>query len=115
MARSKKPVEEFSFLEIKVQDYEASIGARINYEARNRRTQDDGVRLYQFDSKLELAGVCISSEDRAGHSFRFTIYGGQRGVNARYHSTIFSNPISAFSGRPIFATMSCDTCHRGFR
>jgi hypothetical protein len=76
--KKKKATEEYSSLAIKVDDFDARIDASINYEARDPRSQHDDVRVYSFESSLEISGVCTYPEDRAGMEFFITVYGRQR-------------------------------------
>jgi len=75
MARAKKPVEEYSLLSIKVRNHKTRVGASINHRAKDKRCQHDGLRVYQFDSSLEIAGLCTYPEERAGEGFSITVYG----------------------------------------
>ena len=77
MARAKKPVEEYSFTSIRIQNHKARVGASINHKAKDKRYQHDELRVYQFDSYLEIAGICTYPEDREGEKYLFTVYGDQ--------------------------------------
>jgi len=77
MARAKKPVEEYSLISIKIRDHKARVGASINHKAHDKRYQHDELRVYQFDSYLEIAGICTHPENRMGDKFQITVYGGQ--------------------------------------
>ena len=77
MARAKKPVEEYSFTSIRIQNQKAKVGASINHKAKDKRYQHDELRVYQFDSYLEIAGICTYPEDREGEKYLFTVYGDQ--------------------------------------
>jgi hypothetical protein len=86
MARAKKPVEEYSFISIKIQNHTARVGASINHRAKDKRYRHDGLRVYEFDSSLEIAGLCTYPEDRLWERFFITVYGNQpdqRDLNAR--------------------------------
>ena len=86
MAIAKKPVEEYSFISIKIQNHKARVGASINHSAKDKRYRHDGLRVYQFDSYLEIAGICTYPEERSGERYVLTVHGNQpdRGdLNAR--------------------------------
>jgi hypothetical protein len=75
MARTKKQVEEYSLISIRVQNHKARVGASINHRANDKRYRHDGLRVYQFDSSLEIAGLCTYPEERAGEGYSITVYG----------------------------------------
>ena len=75
MARAKKPVEEYSLLSIQIRDHKATVGASVNHRAKDKRCQHDQLRVYRFDSLLEISGLCTYPEDRAGEGFFITVYG----------------------------------------
>jgi hypothetical protein len=75
MARAKKPVEEYSFISIKIQNHKARVGASINHRAKDKRYQHDELRVYSFDSSLEVAGIYTYPEERSGERFLLTVYG----------------------------------------
>ena len=77
MARAKKPVEAYSLLSIKIRNHRARVGASINHKANDKRCQHDGLRVYRFDSYLEIAGICTYPEERSGEEFSITVYGNQ--------------------------------------
>ena len=77
MVRRKKAVEEYSLVSIRLQNYKARVGASINHRARDKRYQHDELRVYQFDSYLEIDGVCTYPENREGDKYQITVYGDQ--------------------------------------
>jgi hypothetical protein len=77
MHRAKKPVEEYSFISIRIQNHKARVGASINHRAKDKRYQHDGLRVYQFGSYLEIAGICTYPEERSGQRFFITVRGDQ--------------------------------------
>jgi hypothetical protein len=79
MVRTKKPVEEYSLISIKIRDHKARVGASINHKARDKRYQHDELPVYQFDSYLEITGICTYPENRAGDRYLITVYGDQPG------------------------------------
>jgi hypothetical protein len=86
MARAKKPIEEYSLISITIRNYKARVGASINHEAREKRNQHDELRVYEFDSYLEIAGVCTYPEERSGEQYVLTGYGkgpDEKGFDAR--------------------------------
>ncbi len=77
MVRAKKSIEEYSLISIKIRDHNARAGASINHKVRDKRYQNDELRVYQFDSYLEISGICTYPDDRAGDRYLITIYGDQ--------------------------------------
>ena len=77
MARAKKPIDEYSLLSIKIQSHKARVGASINDRAKDKRYQHDDLRVYEFDSVLEITGICTYPEDRLWERFFITVYGNQ--------------------------------------
>jgi hypothetical protein len=77
MARAKKPVEEYSLLSIRIQKHKARVGASINHRAKDKRYRHDELRVYEFDSSLEIAGICNYPEERSAEGFSITVYGNQ--------------------------------------
>jgi hypothetical protein len=53
------------------------VGASINHRAKDKRYQHDELRVYRFDSSLEIAGVCNYPDDRSGERYSITVYGDQ--------------------------------------
>ena len=88
MARAKKPVEEYSFISLKIQNHTARVGASINHRAKDKRYQHDDLRIFEFGSSLEIAGICTYPEDRLWERFFITVYGNQPDtgdLNSRLH------------------------------
>jgi hypothetical protein len=54
------------------------VGASINHRAKDRRSQHDDLRVYEFDSALEITGLCTYPEERLWESFFITVYGNQQ-------------------------------------
>ena len=77
MVRTKNPLEEYSLISIKIRDHKARVGASVNHKARDKRYQHDDLRVYEFDSALEITGVCTYPEDRLWERFYITVYGNQ--------------------------------------
>jgi len=74
----KKPETEYSYVEIRVDGYEASTEASINYHVYSPQLAwdlDDDDPLYKFGTRLTITGTAIYPEDRAGETFEFTIVG----------------------------------------
>jgi hypothetical protein len=77
MARAKKPVEEYSLLTIKIRNHKARVVASINHKANDKRYRHDELRVYRFDSALEIAGLCTYPEERSGEGYSITVCGDQ--------------------------------------
>ena len=81
MARAKKPVEEYSLISIKIRNHKARVGASINHKANDKRYRHDELRVYSFDSSLEIAGICNYPEERSGGKYFITVYGNRFSSN----------------------------------
>ena len=80
--RQKTPAEEHTFLAIRVERYEASIDAAINYSVRapeHAWNLDDDQPVYKYTTRLTLVGVATYPPQRGGDTYEFTIYGDDVG------------------------------------
>ncbi|MEI9410493.1 hypothetical protein [Mesorhizobium salmacidum] len=80
--RQKQPDEEHTHLAIRVERYEASVEAAINYNVYTPQTawsSDDDDPLYRFISRLTVAGLSTYPEERAGDTYEITVYGDNLG------------------------------------
>ena len=75
--RKKSSLPEYSINHAGLTGYSASIDASINHKVREPRYYEDGAKVYEFSSNLELEGHFIYSEDRAGEKIQLTIYGSE--------------------------------------
>lgn len=78
MARPKKPVEEYTFIAIRVDDFTVRVGASINYDIDDLRWRHDDTPIYSFCSCIELSGVCSYPEERTGDGCHITLYSEQQ-------------------------------------
>lgn len=75
------------FLAIRVDSYDADISAAINYNLYAPETAfhlDEDDPLHKFATRLMITGTGAYPQDRAGHTFTFTICGDDapsRGLN----------------------------------
>lgn len=85
--KRRKPELLHEFLAIRVDSYDADISAAINYNLYAPETAfylDEDDPLYKFATRLTITGTGAYPEDRAGHTFTFTICGDDapsRGLN----------------------------------
>ena len=75
--RKSKSQRLHSCFGIRVNHYDASVSADVNYnvyapEHAIRLDEDDP--LYRFQTRLTIKGTVITSEDREGHSVEITVY-----------------------------------------
>ena len=69
------PVPEYTFITVDIREFNANIGASINYEVRNPLHCRDNANIYNFSTHLELEGICTYPENRVGEHYNLTIYG----------------------------------------
>ncbi|RUX42924.1 hypothetical protein EOA33_30635 [Mesorhizobium sp. M4A.F.Ca.ET.050.02.1.1] len=82
MKRRKQTVEEHTHLGIRVEHYEASVEAAVNYNVYSPQSawnSDDDDPLYRFTTRLIVAGISTYPEERAGDRYEVTIYGDNLG------------------------------------
>lgn len=80
-SRHKKPSVEHTHLTVKIESYEANIGAGVNhdaYEPRYAWQLDDRDPVYQFSSHLRIKGIVTAPEPREGNAFELQIHGEER-------------------------------------
>lgn len=77
MKRRKKKEPDYAFIAIKVEDYSVRADAGINTSLLGspRFIDDEEEPVHEFETKLEITGLCTDAEDRAGHRFDIHIYG----------------------------------------
>lgn len=75
----KKEKPEYSFLGIKIENFDVIADASINYEVRyNLRECSGDERVYNFGTKIEITGNCNYPEECVGVPYTITIYGDDR-------------------------------------
>lgn len=80
----KKPQEQYTRFAVRVERYEASVGASVNrnaYAPQYGWDLDDDDPVYEFSNHLMIAGVSTFPPERAGDQYELTIYG----TDARSH------------------------------
>jgi hypothetical protein len=88
--KQRKPEDEYTYLAVRVERYEASAGASINhdvYQPQYAFSLDDCDPLYRFSTQLTITGTSTYPEERAGDLYELTIYGDDR-PSARLHATL---------------------------
>ncbi len=79
MKRRKKKEPAYAFITIKVDDYSVRADAGINTSLLGSRRffDNEEKHVHEFDTKLEITGLCTDPGDRAGHRFEIRVYGEQ--------------------------------------
>lgn len=72
--KNKKKIEEYSFLAIEISGFNTAIDIAINYEVKKSHNCDVDTKVYSFDSRLEIKGICSYPEDRQGAEYSITVY-----------------------------------------
>ena len=75
--KKKKDHSEYSFHYIKVDSFQARIGASINYEVRDKHHYRDDAMVHDFSSALEIEGEEVYSDDDSRMKYEFTVYGSE--------------------------------------
>ena len=72
--KSKKSADpEYSFISAKVISHRAAVDASINYEVLDKKRLPGtalDTKVYNFDTRLEIEGLCTSPEEDVGMAFR---------------------------------------------
>lgn len=104
MSTSRRTKERYSFLCIEVTSLSASVDAGVNHKARDyRRYGGENLRVYRFDSQLELGGACTWPAETAGDQYSITVYGRPQG-DEELDSTLKDHALKAADGTPRFRT-----------
>lgn len=77
MKRRKRTEPDYAFIAIKVDDYSVRADAGINASLLGspRFFDNEEKPVHEFETKLEIRGLCTNPEDRAGHRFEISMYG----------------------------------------
>ena len=77
MKRRKKKEPDYAFIAIKVDDYSVRADAGINSSLLGspRLIENEEEPVHEFETKLEISGLCTAPENRAGHRFEIHMYG----------------------------------------
>lgn len=75
MKRRKKKEPDYTFIAIKVDDYSVRVDAGINSNLLGspRLIDNEEKTVHEFETKLEISGLCTDPEDRAGHRFEISM------------------------------------------
>ncbi len=73
----KRKEPDCAFIAVKVDDYtvKADAGINLNLLGTSRYIKDEDEPIHQFETRLEITGICTDPEDRAGHRFDISMYG----------------------------------------
>jgi len=80
--RQKRPDDEHAFLAIRVDGYEANVGARINHNVfapQSAWKSGDDDPLFQFPTRLVIFGIITYPEERSGADFEITFLASNAG------------------------------------
>ncbi|MBT3045012.1 MAG: hypothetical protein KME67_19310, partial [Candidatus Thiodiazotropha sp. (ex Codakia orbicularis)] len=77
MKRRKKKEPGYAFIAIKVDDYSVRADAGINSSLLGSPCliENEEEPVHEFETKLEISGLCTDPENRAGHRFEIRMYG----------------------------------------
>lgn len=76
MAVRKKSEKQINtHLAININKYDFSIGASINYEVRDPRRCRDDARIYKFETRLGIEGMCTYPVSRKGEMYQIDLNG----------------------------------------
>ena len=99
--KSKNVTPEYSLLAIKISSYTAAIDASVNYEVRDRHHYRDDAKVYSFESRLEIEGVCTYPEERELGVYSITVYGTARHAD-QFALTLEDCHIRGDHGVPVY-------------
>lgn len=77
MKRRKSKEPDYAFITIKVNDYSIRADAGINASLLGSPLffENGEKPIHEFETKLEISGLCTDPVDRAGHRFEISMYG----------------------------------------
>ena len=77
MKRRKRKEPDYALIAIKVDDYSVRADAEINSSLLGspRFFDNEEEPVHEFETKLEITGLCTDPEDRVGHRFEISMYG----------------------------------------
>jgi hypothetical protein len=87
--RKKKPEQMHTHLSIRVERYEARVGASVNndvYAPQYAWGSEEDDPLYKFTAQLTLIGTSAYPKERAGDMYELTIYGDD--TPSRRHNAV---------------------------
>jgi len=73
--KKAKPASEYTLITAALSDFQATVGASINYEINDSRLAIEDSPIFQFQSDLELMGTIAYPEERQGAELQIGIYG----------------------------------------
>lgn len=79
MKRRKKKEPDYAFIAIEVDDYSVRVDAGINSSLLGspRYIDNEEEPVHEFQTNLEITGLCTAPEDRAGHRFDIHMHSAQ--------------------------------------
>ena len=75
--KHKKPQRNFTLLTIKINNFDISVDAEINYEVRDDKKPCDSSNIYQFGSVIEIFGESIWPIEQANEKFQISVHGSE--------------------------------------
>jgi len=106
--KSQKSADpEYSFISAKVISHRAAVDASINYEVLDKKrlpgTSLD-TKVYNFDTRLEIEGLCTSPEEEVGKACWFTVSASER-HNKELSTTLGACHVIDDDGRKTYRTV----------
>lgn len=85
MPRRKRKEPAYDFLSVSVVDFDVRVDAGVNLDLLGSLTRypDEDAPVYRFETYLELTGLCIDPESRAGDRYDITLIGDPRSRDVR--------------------------------
>jgi hypothetical protein len=85
MPRRKRKEPAYDFLSILVDDFDVRVDAGVNLDLLGTLTRypDEDAPVYRFETHLELTGLCVDPESRAGDRYDITFIGDPRSRDVR--------------------------------
>jgi len=77
--KSRKPKEEYAFIEANVIDYDVRSTASVNPDLRQSRpifSRSDDL-AFEFVTSIDITASCLEPADRSGDSLKITLYGSE--------------------------------------
>ena len=74
-SNKKADKKEYSFITVEVTKYNVSVNARRNYELLNLDKCDIDEKVYNYETRLEIEGLCIYPDHLIDSTYSITLYG----------------------------------------
>ncbi|WP_019531297.1 hypothetical protein [Dasania marina] len=81
MATKKKPLIEHEHIVLSLRIFDICVGGGINCQIYDNRYAEDSTRVFEFDQRIEIEGVCLWPNDREGSTYIITLYGDDRNTD----------------------------------